>query len=81
MKIVELMLGNVLMLNLLIAIYGEVFASTKKDSNLNWKYEFFLLSKHHQARFTTFYIEKMIPSNEREKIKVHEQSCIIFANK
>ena len=52
LKIVELMLGNVLMLNLLIAIYGEVFGETTRDSSLNWKYEWFILITEHQARFT-----------------------------
>ena len=48
-KVLQLFLGNALMLNLLIAIYGEVFSEVQEFSDRDWKCEMMDLCFEYQA--------------------------------
>ena len=50
--VVQLLFGNALMLNLLIAIYGEIFSAVQETSDSDWKLEFCILVGEYQAWFS-----------------------------
>ena len=49
--IIQLLFGNALMLNLLIAIYGEIFSTVQETADTDWKHEFTILVGEYQACF------------------------------